>query len=545
MSPRIVVTAALAWSMTLASASAGQQPEQHAHGAPPARLGTVHFATSCTPALRQEFDRGVAQLHSFWFSAAIESFNAVLKKDPTCAMAHWGIAMSWWSNPFGGFRSPQALKAGLAAVDAAKASGAGTDREKAYIAAVERLFRDAASVDQRTRILAYEKAMEALSATYPDDVEARIFYALALDQSALPTDKTYRNQLKAAAILEEEFRRQPEHPGLAHYIIHSFDVPALAPRALDAARRYAKIAPDAAHALHMPSHTFTRVGSWEESIETNLASAAAARKDNAAAEELHALDYQAYAYLQTAQDAAAQKTLERLDAIGSRIESGGAGNAAPPTAGYYAWAAIPARYALEREAWAEAAALTPHQTRFGWPDAVTYFARALGAARSGNPAAARAAIDRLAAIHQALQAAKDDYWAGQVEIQRRGALAWATLAEGHEADALRLMREAADMEDATEKAAVTPGPIKPAREMLGEMLLQLGRSAEALEAFEVTLQKEPNRFRATWGAARAAEAAGRREKAAAHYASLLRIAGRADQPGRKELAEARKKASVG
>lgn len=545
MSPRIVVTAALAWSMALTSASAGQQPDQHDHGAPSARLGTVHFATSCAPAVQQEFDRGVAQLHSFWFSAAIDSFNAVLKQDPTCAMAQWGTAMSWWSNPFGGFRSPQALTAGLAAVEAAKASGAGTDREKAYMAAVEHLFRDAATVDQRTRILAYEKAMEALSAKFPDDVEARILYALALDQSALPTDKTYRNQLKAAAILEEEFTRQPEHPGLAHYIIHTFDVPALAPRALDAARRYAKIAPDAAHALHMPSHTFTRVGSWEESIETNLASAAAARKDNAAAEELHALDYQAYAYLQTAQDAAARKTLERIDAIGSRIDAAGAGNAAPPTAGYYAWAAIPARYALEREAWAEAAALTPRQTRFGWPEAVTHFARALGAARSGNPAAARADIDRLAAIHQALQATKDDYWAGQVEIQRRGALAWVTLAEGDEAEALRLMREAADMEDATEKAAVTPGPIKPARELLGEMLLQLARPAEALAAFEATLQKEPNRFRATWGAARAAETAGQREKATAHYASLLRIAGRAGQPGRKELAEARKKAPVG
>ena len=252
------------------------------------------------------------------------------------------------------------------------------------------LFRDAATVDQRTRTVAYEKAMEALAARYADDVEARIFYALALDQTALPTDKTYANQLKAAGILEAEFKRQPEHPGLAHYIIHSFDVPALAPRALDAARRYAKIAPDAAHALHMPSHTFTRVGSWQESIDTNLASAAAARKDNAAAEELHALDYQAYAYLQTAQDAAAKRTLDAIAALGAKIQTAGAGNAAPPTAGYYALAAIPARYALERDAWVEAAALTPRQTPFAWADAVTHFARALGAARSGNAAAAAA-----------------------------------------------------------------------------------------------------------------------------------------------------------
>ncbi len=544
MRRRPLAVVVLASCVTLSVASAGQQPEQHDHGAPAGRLGTVHFATSCAPAVQQEFDRGIALLHSFWFSAAIESFNRVLAGDSRCVMAHWGSAMSWWSNPFGGFRSSQALKAGLAAVDAAKASGAGTDREKAYVAAVEHLFRDASTVDQRTRIVAYEKAMEALSATYPDDVEARIFYALALDQSALPSDKTYANQLKAAGILEQEFTRQPEHPGLAHYIIHSFDVPALAPRALDAARRYAKIAPDAAHALHMPSHTFTRVGSWEESIETNRASAAAARKDNAVAEQLHALDYQAYAYLQTGQDAAARQALDGLDALGARIDTGGAGNAAPPTAGYYAWAAIPARYALERDAWAEAAALTPHQTRFGWPDAVTHFARALGAARSGDIAAARQDIDRLAAIHDTLVKAKDAYWAEQVEIQRRGAVAWVTLAEGRQAEALTLMREAADMEDATEKAAVTPGPLKPARELLGEMLLQLNQPAEALAAFETTLKKEPNRFRATWGAARAAEAAGQREKASTYYASLLTIAKGADQPGRKELAEAREKSAA-
>jgi tetratricopeptide (TPR) repeat protein len=294
----------------------------------------------------------------------------------------------------------------------------------------------------------------------------------------------------------------------------------------------------------MPSHTFTRVGSWHESIETNLASAAAARKDNAAAEELHALDYQAYAYLQTAQDAAARRTLEGLDALGGRIQISGAGNAAPPTAGYYAWAAIPARYALERDAWAEAAALTPRQTPFGWPDAVTHFARALGAARGGNAAAARQDIDRLAAIHDTLEKAKDAYWAEQVEIQRRGAAAWVMLAEGRQAEALTLMREAADMEDASEKAAVTPGPLKPARELLGEMLLQIGQPAEALAAFEATLRKEPNRFRATLGAARAAEAAGHRQQASAYYASLLTLAQSADQPGRKELAEAREKASA-
>lgn len=515
----------------------GQVP--HDHGTASGRVGTVHFETSCASPVRQELDRGVALLHSFWFSAAIESFNTVLKTDPRCAMAQWGIAMSWWGNPFGGFRTPQAIAAGLAAVEAARASGAGTDREKAYVAAVERLFRDAATVDQRTRTLAYERAMEALAAAYPDDIEARIFYALALDQSALPTDKTYANQLKAAAILEAEFARQPEHPGLAHYIIHSFDVPVLAPRALDAARRYAAIAPDAPHALHMPSHTFTRVGAWQESIDTNLASAAAARKDGATAEELHALDYQTYAYLQIAQDAAAKRTLDAIGGLRPKLQAGGAGNAAPPPAGYYALAAIPARYALERDAWADAAALEVHPSPFAWADAVTHFARALGAARTGQAAAARPDVDRLRALAAALRTAKDAYWAEQVEIQERAATAWVTLAEGHQDEALRVMREAAAREDATEKAAVTPGPIKPARELLGEMLMQMKRPAEALAEFEATLTKEPRRFRATYGAARAAAAAGDREKAARYSASLLEIAARADQPGRKELAEAR------
>ncbi len=513
---------------------------QHDHPVPAGRLGTVHFATSCTPAVQAEFDRGIALLHSFWFSAAVTSFTTVLKGDPRCAIAHWGIAMSWWGNPFGGFRTPQALAAGLAASDAGAATGAGTDREKAYLAAVDTLFRDPATRDQRSRTVAYEKAMEGLAARYPDDTEARIFYALALGQTALPTDKTYANLLKAAAILEAEFARQPEHPGLTHYIIHSFDVPPLASRGLDAARRYAKIAPDAPHALHMPSHTYTRVGLWQDSIDTNLISAAAARKDpGGAAEELHALDYQVYAYLQTAQDAAAAGTLPLVAPLAARIPNAGPGNAAPPSAGYYAVAAIPARYALERAAWAEAAALTPPQTPFGWADAVTHFARAIGAARSGTAAAARQDVIRLVALRDAVAATKDAYWTEQVEIERQGAEAWVLLAEGRASEALTLMREAAAREDATEKSAVTPGPIKPARELLGEMLLQLKRPAEALTEFEATLTKEPNRFRAVYGAARAAADAGDRTKAAAHFATLATLTTRADRPGRPELSEPR------
>lgn len=526
-----------------AATSFGSQ-DQHDHGSPTGRLGTVHFANSCSTAVAQEFDRGVALLHSFWFSAAIDAFNGVLKNDPGCAMAHWGIAMSWWGNPFGGFRSPQALQTGLAAVEKGKA-GAKTERERGYLAAVEALFKDAAAIAQRTRTLAYETGMEQLATKFADDPEARILYALALDQTALPTDKTYGNQLKAAAILEKELARQPDHPGLTHYIIHSYDVPALAPRALDAARRYAKIAPAAPHALHMPSHTFTRVGAWQESIEANLASAAAARKDNAASEELHALDYQVYAYLQTAQDLAAKKSMDEIAAIGARIQMNAAGAAAPPTAGFYARAAIPARYALERSAWRDAAALTPLQTPFAQADAITHFARALGAARSSHPAEAAKDVEKLVSLRDALQKANDAYWAGQVEIQRRVATAWIALAEGRQDEALALLRESAEMEDATEKSAVSPGPIKPARELLGEMLLELKRPAEALKEFETTMKKEPNRFRGLYGAARAAEGAGDRQKARAYFARLVEISQRADKPGRAELQEAQKAARSG
>jgi hypothetical protein len=531
-------------SFALAAAllvSAGAVTAQHEHGgAPPDRLGTVHFETSCSPDVTKDFDRAVALLHSFWFSSAIEAFQGVLKKDPTCAMADWGIAMSWWSNPFGGFRPKSALEKGLAAIADAKAHPAKTEREREYVAAVETLFKDADTVDQRTRTLAYEKAMQALSAKYPDDTEARIFYALSLDQTALPTDKTYANQLKAAAILEKEFKSQPDHPGIAHYIIHSYDVPALAPKALDAANRYSKIAPDAPHALHMPSHTFTRVGYWQDSIESNIASAAAARKDNAASEELHALDYQVYAYLQTAQDEAAKKVVAEAPAIGAKITMNTPGAAAPAPAGHFAIAAIPARYALERGAWAEAAKLEPHETPFPWADAVTHFARALGAARSGDLASASKDVEKLAALRDKLREAKDAYWSQQVEIQRQVASAWIAYASGKIEDGLSMMREACAMEDQTEKSAVSPGPIKPARELYGEMLLEAKRPKEALEQFELTMKKEPNRFRGVYGAAMAAQAAGDAAKAKGLYQELLKICAKADQPGRPELQSARK-----
>ena len=526
---------------TLVPAQSAAAQHHHDPSTPaPQRLGTVHFSTSCNSDVQAEFNRAVALLHSFWFSAAIDAFNRVLAKDPGCAMAHWGIAMSWWGNPFGGYRSPKALAAGRTAVDKARAASPKTAREQDYIAAVERLYKDADTVDQRTRTLAYEQAMEQVAAKYPGDSEARIFYALALDQTALPSDRTYAKLLKAAALLERELPGQPDHPGIAHYIIHSYDVPSLAPRALDAARRYAKIAPDAPHALHMPSHTFTRLGHWQESIETNIASAAAARKDNAASEELHALDYQVYAYLQTAQDAAARKIVEAIPAIGARIQTDIAGAAAPAPAGFFALAAIPARYALERHAWREAAALQARETPYAWVDAITHFARALGAARDGNPASAVKDVDKLASLAASLKARNEGYWAQQVDIQHRAAAAWVAFAQGRQDEAIAMLREAVSMEDATEKSAVTPGPIAPARELLGQMLLEARRPAEALAEFELTMKKEPNRFRGLHGAARAAEAAGDTDKARTYYARLAEMCQAADGPVRPELDAARK-----
>ena len=522
---------------------AGQQPaHQHEHPAPPdEKLGRVHFATSCGPEVAARFDRAIALLHSFSFSGAKKGFEEVLARDPSCAMAHWGIAMAHWGNPFAGLRSAKALAEGQAAVERAQKTGEPTARERAYIAAVAELFKDHASVDQRTRVLAYERAMEHVYTTYPDDKEAAAFYALAANQSALPTDKTYAQQLKAAKILETLFAGDPEHPGLAHYIIHAYDHPPLAPRALDAARRYAKIAPSAPHALHMPSHTFTRVGYWQESIDTNIESAKAAMREGVLGEALHAMDYQVYAYLQSGQDGAARRVVDEAPRIVAQMDANAMGGAAPGFAGLYAAAAIPARYAIERGMWAEAAALQPRPTPYAWIDAVTRFARAVGAARTGKADAARAEAAELRALGEKLAAAKDAYWTEQVRIQTEVASAWIAFAEGRKDEAVAMLRAAAGAEDATDKSAISPGPLVPARELLGEMLLALGRPAEALKEFEATMKKEPNRFRSTYLAGRAATLAGDTARANSYFKSVAQIAAAGDTPGRPELAEVRRR----
>jgi tetratricopeptide (TPR) repeat protein len=382
--------------------------------------------------------------------------------------------------------------------------------------------------------------MEEVYRKYPDDREAAAFYALAVNQTALPTDKTYAQQLKAAAILEKLFAAAPEHPGLAHYIIHAFDHPPLAPRALEAARRYAKIAPSAPHALHMPSHTFTRVGYWQESIDTNIASAAAATREGTFGEALHAMDYQMYAYLQTGQDAAARRLMDEMPRVLARLDVNAMGGAAPGAAGLYAAAAIPARWAMERGAWGEAAALKPASSAYPYVDAVTPFARAVGAARSGNADAARADAATLDALRGKLNAMKDGDWAEKVRIQHEVASAWIAFAEKRQDEALATLRKAADAEDATDKSAISPGPLAPARELLGEMLLEIGRPADALKEFEAVLKKEPNRFRATYLAGKTASGAGNTTAARTHYRKLLEICKSGDTPGRPELQEARK-----
>lgn len=526
---RLFLFAALA-VLLLPFGSSAQEMDQHKHEMGE-KLGRVDFSVSCTSTAQQQFNRAVALLHSFWYEESAKGFVEVTRTDPKCGMGYWGIAMSFY-HPV--WQPPVAaeLQTGSAAAAQANVVGAKTQRERDYIAAITAFYKDADKFDHRTRALAYEKAMEQLHLRYPRDHEAAVFYALALLGTALPTDKGYANQKKAGAILNDVLLAEPDHPGVAHYLIHSFDYPALAPMALAAARSYAKIAPSAPHALHMPSHIFTRLGLWQESIESNIASASAARDYNAKTHpgtasynQLHAMDYLAYAYLQTAQDG---KVKEIVDALYAMNKVDGNTQAAA-----YAFTAIPARNALERHQWSEAAALKVHPADFPWnnfsyAEAMIYFARAIGSSRSGDTAGASKEIDHLRSIQKSLSDAKENYWATQVEIQRRAASAWLAHAEGKQEEALQLMRSAADLEDSTEKHPVTPGPIVPARELLGDLLLELHEPQQALKEFAAALLVSPNRFNGLYGAARAAELSGDRQKAATFYAQLTTLGANSD-----------------
>ena len=527
--PRPALIHAIVLSLLLHPAPAFAHDDDRDKGE---KLGHVHFETSCAAAVQKDFDRAVAMLHSFWFPKALATFDEVLKADPACAMAEWGKAMTWWGNPLAGPPIPRGLTEGAAAAQRAKALGAKTPRENAYIAAIGLFYKDAATVDHRTRALAYEQAMEAIVQQYPNDREATIFYALALNVTFLPTDKTYANQLKAAAMLEKAFAVQPDHPGVAHYLIHSYDFPPIAAKGVNAAERYAAIAPSAPHALHMPSHIFTRVGAWEASVESNRASAKAAMAELGPAQQgyssynaLHAMDYMAYGYLQLGRDEEAQAVLNEVRAI-KKLDIDNFVAA-------FAFAAIPARVTLERGRWTDAARLTLHPSDLGWQrfpqaESIHWFARGIGAARSGNTAGAREALARLEALRDGMIAAKNNYWAEQAEIQRRGVEAWLAQAEGRPQQAVALMRAAAELEDATEKHPVTPGAIKPARELLGELLAEQGQYAAALAEFEASQKNDPNRMAGLYGAARAAERAGDAAKARMYYGRVVALGGKAD-----------------
>ncbi len=516
--------------------------EEHAHAHSTAeKLGSVRFPTSCQPGAQTAFTRGLALLHSFAYAEAAQTFREAAASDPDCGMAQWGIAMSNY-HPIWGPPTEGEFAAGKAAAERAAAISAPSARERDYIAAIGAYYRGD-TVPHPTRVSAYAEAMAGVAERHPDDHEAQVLHALAILGVAynLPPDKSYARQRQAAEILNQLLPREPDHPGIAHYMIHSFDYPELAELALPAARAYAGIAPSAPHALHMPSHIFTRLGMWQESIDSNLASARTAQEwvdesqpGATAFDALHAMDYLEYAYLQTGQDEKAREVREQA-AVVTQIDT-------PFFAAGYALAAIPARYTLERRAWQEAAALTPKPTSFPWAkypytEAIVHFASAVGAARAGDPETARGALARLTAVQGSLQGQKGFDWATQVEIQRLAAAGWLARAEQQDDEAQRLLRSAADLEDSTDKHPVTPGSILPAREQLADLLLELGLPGAALTEYEASLRSAPARLNSYRGAALAAERAGQVDTASSYRERLVVLCG-GSVPARAALAQA-------
>ncbi len=531
----------------VAAAGSGAAPPGPAAGDLRAS-GVERLEVSCRPEVKQDFQTAVALLHSFFYEEARARFEAIAERDPDCAMAWWGVAMTWY-HPLWAAPGPSEMIDGVAAVEKAKSIGGKSDLERGLIDAIDAYFsgKDAPAKPgeavmschgPRThgaRAGAFRAALEDLHHKHPGNLEVAVFYSLSLLATAPPTDKTYGNQLLATAILEPLFEGNPDHPGIPHYLIHAYDYPALAKRGLDAARHYGGVAPWVPHALHMPSHIYTRLGMWSDSVEANLASADAARKYTARVaggavwyDELHALDYLVFAYLQQARDGKAREILESLRGMKKFHQ--------PNFAAAYAIGAIPARYALERHQWDEAAALTLlHRDLIEpFPFAVAHveFARAVGAARSGRAVDARKGLARLAELKDALKGPQFEWWIDQIEIQRLAVSGWIARAETKDADAVRLLREAVALENVAGTHPVTPGQILPAEEQLGDLLLDLGRSAEALAAYEASLEAFPNRFNGHYGAGVAAERAGKRASARSHYKSVIAMAAEGD--GRRE-----------
>ena len=497
------------------------------------KLGRVLFKTSCSPDAQRQFERALAMLHSFYFPETIKAFTAVTETDPSCAIAYWGLAVSTRPNPLVGPFDAATLKRGMDFVAKGEAIGAKTERERDWLAAIKAFYKDFDKVDQDTRAHNYERAMEALAKKYPDDVEAKIFHALALNE--IFDHKSMAPLNKAIEILQPLDKKYPDHPGITHYLIHSYDFAPLAQKGIPAANKYAKIAPSAPHAQHMPSHIYSMVGMWKESIASNISSVkvaneyvATAKLDGVLAGVPHAYDFMQYAYLQLGEDSKAKALIGDAAAIKKVI--------GPVSAGNTARAAVPARYMLERQDWKGAAQLQPLGTPFPAAEAITHFARAMGAARSGDSAAAKADIQKLHALRAGLEKDNQPYWAEQVEVQILGAQAWLEQAQGNKAEALKFMRAAADLEDGSEKHVAMENRLYPMRELLGDMLREHGQAALALKEYEISIKNAPNRLRGFYGAAKAAEAAGDAKKAGSYFQQLANLTRTADGD-RAELRE--------
>src|SRR5437867_4765524 len=526
-----------------AGTSFAHDDPSEAASSPPGKFGRVSFPTSCAPAAQVQFDRALAMLHSFFFPETVKAFEAIPQTDPGCAIAYWGLAVSQRPNPLVGPFDAATLKRGFDAVEKGEAIGAKTQRERDWLAAIREFYKDYATVDQDTRAKNYERAMEALVARYPDDLEAKIFYALALNETYDHKDKNYAALLKAARLLEEVEPKLPDHPGVTHYIIHSYDFAPIAQRGVGAADRYAQIAPDSPHAVHMPSHIHSQVGLWDKSIAAIERSIAVSRAymarvklDGLYGAIPHAWDFMEYAYLQLGRDDLAKAVMDESNAVDKLY--------APRQLSYSAPSAIPARYMLERQDWKGAAALQPSplvtKAAAASPAAlaITHFARAMGAARSGDAAAAQADIDKLLAIRSGLEKANQAYWAGQVEIQILAAQGWLAQARDDKAQARQRLAAAADLEDASEKHVTMEHRLYPAREQYADLLLMQGDSAEALKHYEASLASTPNRLRGWYGAAKAAQAGGDKGKAAAYFSKLAELT-RSAGTDRAEVREAR------
>jgi hypothetical protein len=535
-------TSRLRFALALAALSPlplSAQEHDHPHGGEFGTLGRVTFPVSCAPAAKPRFEHALAALHSFWWQAGDSAFGAVLAADSTCAMAYWGLALNAWGNPFAGGPVGPDLEKGARAAEHGARLTAGTPRERGFVAAAAALYRDAERTSNAARLQSYADTMARVYRDFPGEPEVAIYYALSLLATAPRTDTTFAQQRKAIGILEPLFARYPDHPGLAHYVIHATDSPALASLGLSAARRYARIAPAAPHAQHMPSHIFVRLGLWDETVASNwqsyragMAFVRATGRSRTGPEELHALDYAVYGYLQRGQDSAARAAVD----VAGRVPA----SDPRPLIGLYNGTALRARIPLERSDWAAAAAFPlPEPGTAPVTAALARFTRAVGAARSGRPDAARADVAALDSIAARVAAAPDDYWARVVRIKRDAATAWIRLAEGDSAGALALARSAAEEEDGTDKHPVTPGELLPARELEADMLLATGRHAEARSAYLATLTREPGRARSIFGAARAAELAGDQAAAAQGYREYLRMMEKGDG-GRAELTVARK-----